>query len=59
MGFAPLNPSYALFPNGRGDEDEPLPLSGPGEPLPGWLTEEWPGTAAMAKVERLRYQAAE
>jgi catechol 2,3-dioxygenase len=43
-----------LFPNGRGDEDEALPLSGAGDPLPAWLTEDWPGSAAMAKVERLR-----
>jgi catechol 2,3-dioxygenase len=42
-----------LFPNGRGDEDEALPLSRPGEPVPGWLVDEWPGAAAMAKVERL------
>jgi catechol 2,3-dioxygenase len=49
--------ALALFPNGRGDEDEALPLSRPGDPLPGWLTEEWPGAAAMAKVERLRRQA--
>jgi catechol 2,3-dioxygenase len=45
--------ALALFPNGRGDEDERLPLSGPSEPLPAWLLEEWPGAAAMAKVERL------
>ena len=45
-----------LFPNGRGDEDEALPLSGPADPLPQWLTEEWPGPAAMAKVDRLRHQ---
>jgi len=46
-----------LFPNGRGDEDEALPLSRPDDPLPQWLVEEWPGPAAMAKVERLRQQA--
>jgi catechol 2,3-dioxygenase len=45
--------ALALFPNGRGDEDERLPLSGSGEPLPAWLAEDWPDTAAMAKVERL------
>ena len=43
-----------LFPNGRGDDDERLPLSGYGEPLPHWLQREWPDAAAMAKVERLR-----
>jgi hypothetical protein len=46
-----------LFPNGRGDEDEVLPLSNADDPLPQWLTEEWPGPVAMAKVERLRRQA--
>jgi catechol 2,3-dioxygenase-like lactoylglutathione lyase family enzyme len=45
--------ALALFPNGRGDDDERLPLSGKGEALPAWLTEDWPGAAAMAKVERL------
>lgn len=45
--------ALALFPNGRGDEDERLPLSAAGEPLPAWLIEDWPGAAAMAKVERL------
>ena len=48
--------ALSLFPNGRGDEDERLPLSAVGEPLPGWLTEDWPGAAAMAKVDRLRKQ---
>ena len=28
--------------DGRGDQDIPLPLSIPGEPLPGWLNEDWP-----------------
>lgn len=46
-----------LFLNGRGDEDEVLELSRAGEPLPQWLAEDWPGPAAMAKVERLRLQA--
>jgi catechol 2,3-dioxygenase len=49
--------SLALFPNGRGDEDERLPLSRPAEPLPAWLLEDWPGPGAFAKVERLRRQA--
>ena len=42
-----------MFPNGRGDEDEVLPLSNTDDPLPDRLVEEWPGPAAMAKVERL------
>jgi catechol 2,3-dioxygenase len=45
-----------LFPNGRGDEDERLPLSGPGDPLPRWLTEEWPSPETKAKIEKLRRQ---
>jgi len=49
--------ALSLFPNGRGDEDERLPLSGKDEPLPAWLTEDWPGTAAYAKVDRLRQGA--
>jgi hypothetical protein len=31
-------------------------LSRANDPLPQWLLEEWPGPAAMAKVERLRSQ---
>ncbi len=49
--------ALSLFPNGRGDEDEALPLSRRDDPLPRWLTEDWPGPEAMAKVERLRQQA--
>ena len=45
--------ALTLFPNGRGDDDERLPLTARGEPLPAWLAEEWPGAAAMDKVERL------
>ena len=50
--------ALALFPNGRGDEDERLPLTRVGEPLPQWLAEDWPGVTAMAKVERLARGAA-
>jgi hypothetical protein len=45
-----------LFPNGRSDEDEALPVSGPGVPLPQWLLEEWPGPEMKAKIEDLRRQ---
>ncbi len=48
--------ALTLFSNGRGDEDERLPLSAAGDPLPAWLAEDWPGPAAFAKVERLRRQ---
>ena len=50
--------ALSLFPNGRGDEDERLPLSGAADPLPQWLTEDWPDPEAMGKVERLRRQTA-
>lgn len=42
-----------LFPNGRGDEDEVLPVSRPGEPLPHWLAEDWPGPEMRARIEQL------
>jgi hypothetical protein len=51
-----MSNALTLFPNGRGDEDEALPLSRAGNALPQWLTEDWPGAAAMAKVDRLRHQ---
>jgi len=38
----------ALFAAGRGDLDEALPLSRPGEPLPAWLLEDWPAQAVAA-----------
>jgi catechol 2,3-dioxygenase len=43
-----------LFPNGRSDEDEALPVSGPGAPLPQWLFEDWPAPELKAKIEGLR-----
>lgn len=39
---------------GRGDEDAALPVTGKNEPLPRWLTEDWPGPDMAAKIERLR-----
>ena len=42
-----------LFPNGRSDEDEALPVSGTGAPLPQWLLEDWPGPEMKAKIEAL------
>jgi catechol 2,3-dioxygenase len=44
-----------LFPNGRHDIDEDLPVSSPGEPLPAWLSEDWPGpemARRIAEIER-------
>jgi catechol 2,3-dioxygenase len=43
-----------LFQGGRGDEDEALPVSRPGEPLPQWLIEDWPGPEMKARIEQLR-----
>jgi catechol 2,3-dioxygenase len=43
-----------LFRDGRGDEDESLPVSRPGEPLPQWLLEDWPGPEMNARIEQLR-----
>lgn len=31
-----------VFPDGRGDRDDALPVTKPGEALPAWLDEEWP-----------------
>jgi hypothetical protein len=45
-----------LFPDGRSDEDEALPVSRPGEPLPAWLFEEWPGPEMRARIEAIREQ---
>ena len=47
---------YALeiFPNGRRDIDESLPVSSPGEPLPAWLNEQWPGPEIQAKIDAIR-----
>ena len=43
-----------LFRDGRGDEDDALPVSRPGEPLPQWLVEDWPGPEMTARIARLR-----
>ena len=45
-----------LFSNGRSDEDEALPVSDPGEPLPQWLLEDWPAPEMKARIEQLRRQ---
>lgn len=48
-----------LFPNGRDDTDEALPLSNPGEPLPDWLLEDWPSPELKARIERIARQKKE
>ncbi len=47
---------YALqsFADGRGDEDEALPISSKDDPLPAWLLEDWPGPEMTARIERLQ-----
>ena len=45
-----------LFPGGRDDHDEALKVSGPGEPLPGWLLEDWPAPEMKTRIEALRRQ---
>ena len=42
-----------LFPDGREDLDEALPITKKGEPLPSWLFEDWPGPALQAKIAEL------
>ena len=43
-----------LFPDGRTDQDEALAVSGPEDPLPHWLLDDWPGPEMKARIERLR-----
>ena len=48
-----------LFADGRADDDETLPVSGKGDPLPGWLAEDWPGPEIEERIERLRLRHTE
>ena len=41
--------ALARFPEGRGDQNCELAVSGAGEPLPAWLSERWPGSRAHRK----------
>jgi catechol 2,3-dioxygenase len=45
-----------LFPGGRTDRDENLEVSGPDDPLPKWLMEDWPPPEMKAKIERMGQQ---
>jgi catechol-2,3-dioxygenase len=45
-----------LFPNGRTDQDEALAVSGPEDPLPQWLIEDWPAPEMKARIDRLQRQ---
>lgn len=41
-----------IFPGNRGDQDEELPVSRPGEPLPSWFYEDWPSRSFSALPTR-------
>ena len=43
-----------LFPDGRADQHEALIVSGPGDPLPEWLLEDWPPPKMKARIAGLR-----
>jgi catechol 2,3-dioxygenase len=43
-----------LFPNGRTDQDEALAVSGPDDPLPDWLLEDWPAPELRERIDQLR-----
>jgi catechol-2,3-dioxygenase len=43
---------YAV--DGRSDRDEPLQVTGPGEPLPAWLDEDWLARFAPLAVDGVR-----
>jgi catechol 2,3-dioxygenase len=45
-----------LFPDGRSDEDEALAVSGPDEPPPQWLLDDWPAPEMKARIEHLQRQ---
>jgi hypothetical protein len=45
-----------LFFGGRADQDEALKVSGPSEPLPDWLLEDWPAPEMKARIEGLSPQ---
>ena len=47
-----------LFPEGRAGQEEALRVSGPGEPLPDWLLEDWPAPEMKARIESLRRASA-
>ena len=47
-----------LFAGGRADQDEALKVSGPGEPLPAWLLEDWPAPQMQERIEALNWEKA-
>ena len=38
----------------KDDQDEALRVSGPGDPLPDWLLEDWPAPELKARIANLR-----
>jgi catechol 2,3-dioxygenase len=51
--------SIDLFWGGRTDADEDLDVSGPDDPLPAWLLEDWPPPETRALIEELHRKKAE
>jgi catechol 2,3-dioxygenase len=47
-----------VFPNGRNDVDEALEVGGPGDPIPDWLNQPWPGPEMQARIDELQTSAA-
>jgi hypothetical protein len=41
--------ALARFPEGRGDQNRELAVSNAGEPLPAWLSEQWPGSSTTTR----------
>ena len=37
-----MTDALKVFPDGRGDRDDELAVTKPGEPVPAWLSEAWP-----------------
>jgi catechol 2,3-dioxygenase len=46
-----------LFEGGRSDDDEALPVSGRDDPLPAWLSEDWPGPQMEARIAQLQLRS--
>jgi catechol 2,3-dioxygenase len=45
-----------LFPDGRTDTDQRLPVGGADDPLPDWLQDDWPGPQMQARIDAIRHQ---
>jgi len=47
-----------VFPNGRSDIDDALPVGGPNDPVPAWLTETWPNAEMQQRIDAARHHLA-